>query len=371
MSFVADADQRELVTSVRRFLVERSLTPTVRELAESGSEDARLWRTAAEQLGLPSLAVPEVYGGQGFGPVELGLVFEELGRALVCAPFLSTCALAVPAILASGDEVAAKELLPAILDGSGTATLALPLGTLGGSGPLVSGLHAEHVGEAWTVSGVTTFVLDGHTAGLLLVVAETADGPSLLAVEASAAGVHSKALQTLDLTRRQALVELEGASARVLGAPGSACAILEPVLDQARALLAMEQVGGATRCLDMAVEYTGQRAQFGRLIGSFQAVKHKLADMWVAVESARSLAYHAVWAAQHSAIELPVAASMAQAAASEAFCFAAAECVHLHGGIGFTWEHDAHLYFRRAHADAVLLGDADFHRERVARLLEW
>jgi alkylation response protein AidB-like acyl-CoA dehydrogenase len=359
MSFVPDADQQELVSSVRRFLADRSPMPVVRELVESGEEDSGLWRTAAGQLGLLGLAVPETSGGQGFGPVEQGLVFEEMGRALFCAPYLSTVALAVPTILACGDETAAKELLPSIIDGSVTATLALPSDT--------GGLRAERDGDRWTLDGAETFVLDGHTADLLLVVAEATHSTALFVVDAGAAGLRLEQLDTLDLTRRQACVELTGVDARPLG-PAS---VLDGMLDQARALLAMEEVGGAARCLDMAVEYAGQRIQFGRPIGSFQAIKHKLADMWMAVESARSLAYHAVWTAQHAPDELPVAAAMAQAAASDAFCFAAAECVHVHGGIGFTWEHDAHLYFRRAYASAVLFGDADHHRERLALLLEW
>ena len=222
-------------------------------------------------------------------------------------------------------------------------------------------------GDAWKISGTKMYVLDGHTASLLIVAARTDAGVSLFAVDGDAAGVTRTALSTMDQTRKQAKVELADASGRLIGTDGGGWAVLEQVLDLAAVALAAEQVGGAQACLDMAVQYAKDRVQFGRPIGSFQAIKHKCADMLLEVESAKSAAYYAGWAASELNDELPSVASLAKAYCSEAYFHAAAENIQIHGGIGFTWEHPAHLYFKRAKSSELLFGDPTYHREQLAQ----
>ena len=369
MSFVPDQDQSHLVESVRRFLTDRSPIGEVRRLMTTpDGHDEEVWQVLAGQLGLPGLAVPAEHGGAGASFVEQALVFEEMGRALLCAPYFSTVAMAVPALMAVGDIQAARNLLPAITDGATRATLAVT--EHDGRWDLARmQTVASCRGDAYTLSGTKCFVLDGHTADLLLVLARTGDTMSLFAIDGAAAGVTRTPLETLDLTRKQARVRFERAPARLLGNEGAGESAVRHALDLALVASAMEQVGGAQRCLDMSVAYAKVRVQFGRKIGSFQAIKHRCADMLVAVESARSAAYHAAWTAANAPGELPAAAATAKTIASEAFTFCADENIQVHGGIGFTWEHDAHLYYRRAHASSVLLGDPAFHRDRLATLL--
>jgi alkylation response protein AidB-like acyl-CoA dehydrogenase len=367
MNFAFSEEQEELRSSVRRFLEDKSPMTEVRRLMETTEGyDPAVWKQMGEQLGLQAIAIPEEYGGVGFGYVELTVIFEEMGGALLCAPYFSTVALATNALLSSGDESAKKDLLPGIAAGETIATLALTEDT--GRWDLDGiTLAATGKGGEWKLDGHKMFVIDGHTADLILVAARTGKGVSLFAVESGAAGLTRTPLATMDQTRKQARIEFSGTPARLVGEEGGAGPALSRTLDLAAVALAAEQVGGAQRCLDMAVDYAKTRIQFGRPIGSFQAIKHKCADMLLEVESAKSAAYYAGWAAAEDSEELPVVASLAKSYCSEAYFHAAAENIQIHGGIGFTWEHDAHLYFKRAKSSELLLGDPSYHRELLAQ----
>ena len=360
-------EQEELRRSVRRFFDDTSPIGEVRRLmATEEGWDRAVWRAMAEQVGLQGIHVPEAFGGAGLGHVELGIVQEELGRCLACVPYFSTVVLAVNALLASGDERAQRELLPRLASGEATATLAV-LEPSGSWDLDALQARARREGDGWVVDGTKAFVVDGHTADVLLVAARTPEGLGIFAVEGGAAGVERVPVPQLDQTRKLARVELSGAPAVPVGDEGGAGTWLPRALDLAATALAMEQVGGAQRCLDVTVEYAKVRHQFGRPIGSFQAVKHRCADMLLRVESARAAAYYAAWAAAEEAEELPAVASLARAYCSEAYSWAAGETIQVHGGIGFTWEHDAHLYFKRAKASELLLGDPAHHRELMLR----
>jgi alkylation response protein AidB-like acyl-CoA dehydrogenase len=367
VNFAFSEEQEELRSSVRRFLDDKSPIPEVRRLMETtDGYDPAVWAQMANQLGLQGLAIPEEHGGSGFTYVELIVVLEEMGRSLLCAPYFATIALAGNAILTSGDDAAKKELLPGIATGDTIATLAFTEdnGRWDEGGITTT---ATRAGDGWTLDGHKMFVLDGHVANLLVVAARTPAGLGLFAVEGDAPGLTRTPLATMDQTRKQARLELAGTPGRLIGADGGASAGLSRTLDLAAVALAAEQVGGAQRCLDMSVEYAKERVQFGRPIGSFQAIKHKCADMLLEVESAKSAAYYAGWAAAESSDELPVVASLAKAYCSDAYFHAAAENIQIHGGIGFTWEHDAHLYFKRAKSSELLLGDPTYHRELLAQ----
>ncbi|HWC40314.1 MAG TPA: acyl-CoA dehydrogenase family protein [Acidimicrobiales bacterium] len=367
MNFAFSEEQEELRRSVRRFLDDKSPISEVRRLMETTEGyDPAVWAQMGSQLGLQGLAIPEEHGGSGFTYVELIVVLEEMGRSLLCAPYFSTVALAANAILTSGDDAAKKELLPGIATGDTIATLAFTEdnGRWDEGGITTA---AARAGDGWTLDGHKMFVLDGHVANLLVVAARTPAGLSLFAVDDNAQGLTRTPLATMDQTRKQARLELSGTPARLIGADGGASAGLSKTLDLAAVALAAEQVGGAQRCLDMSVAYAKERVQFGRPIGSFQAIKHKCADMLLEVESAKSAAYYAGWAAAEASDELPVVASLAKAYCSDAYFHAAAENIQIHGGIGFTWEHDAHLYFKRAKSSELLLGDPTYHREQLAQ----
>jgi alkylation response protein AidB-like acyl-CoA dehydrogenase len=367
VNFAFSEEQEELRRFVRQFLEAKSDEATVRRLMETeAGYDGAVWRQMAEQLGLQGLIVPEEFGGSGYGYVELTVVLEEMGRALLPAPYFSTVVLAANALLHSGDDAAKKELLPGIAGGETIATLAFtePSGRWDEAGITMA---AARDGDGWSLTGTKSFVLDGHTAVLVLVAARTDAGVSLFAVQGDAAGLTRTPLPTMDQTRKQARLDFDGTPARLVGADGGGWAVLERVLDLAAVALAAEQVGGAQRCLDMAVEYAKVRVQFGRPIGSFQAIKHKCADMLLEVESAKSAAYYAGWCAAELNDELPAVASLAKAYCSEAYFHAAAENIQIHGGIGFTWEHPAHLYFKRAKSSELLFGDPTYHRELLAQ----
>ncbi|HVA04615.1 MAG TPA: acyl-CoA dehydrogenase family protein [Acidimicrobiales bacterium] len=367
MNFAFSEEQEELRRSVRRFLEDKSPSTEVRRLMETTEGfDKAVWDQMANQLGLQALAIPEEYGGVGFGYVELTVVFEEMGAALLCAPYFATVALAANALLSSGDEAAKKELLPGIASGETIATLALTEDSGRWDTDGIT-LAATRKGDEWKVDGHKMFVIDGQNANLVLVAARTDKGVSLFAVEGGAAGMTTTPLATMDQTRKQARIEFASTPARLIGEDGGAAPVVTRTLDLAAVALAAEQVGGAQRCLDMAVEYAKTRIQFGRPIGSFQAIKHKCADMLLEVESAKSAAYYAGWAAAEDSEELPVVASLAKSYCSEAYFHAAAENIQIHGGIGFTWEHDAHLYFKRAKSSELMLGDPSYHRELLAQ----
>jgi len=368
MSVADSAEHDELRQVVRKFLGERSPSREVRRLMEAGeSHDDEVWALLAGQLGLTGIAVPERYGGAGYGPVELGIVLEEMGGALLVAPYFATVALAGQLLAVSGDEDAMARWLPGIADGSLTATLAVAEDS--GSWDLAEvAATAEPAGDGWAVTGTKLFVIDGHTADLLLVVAHAPDGPGVFAVERGAAGVESARLDTLDLTRALASVALHGARAVRVGAGRDAAEWLSELRDLALAALAAEQLGGAARCLDMSVGYAKVREQFGRPIGSFQAIKHKCANLLLEVECGRSALYHASEAVAGRQPDAALAAALAYAYCSQAFTHAAKECIQIHGGIGYTWEHDAHLYLRRAKSSQLLFGPPARQRTRLAEL---
>jgi alkylation response protein AidB-like acyl-CoA dehydrogenase len=393
VSYAFSPEQDEFRLSLRRFLADKSPATEVRKLMEASlGYDRQVWKQMADQLGLQGLAIPEEFGGAGSTPVELGIAFEEMGRVLLCAPFFSTVGLAAQALLAAGDDQAKRAYLPRIADGSLLATVAVTeadgrwdlaaVRTAAVPDSDVTGATGSS-GEPGTfrLDGTKMFVVDGHIAELLLVVAQTGSGLGLFAVDAFADGVIRTPLQTLDMTRKLARLEFTRVPARLVSGPGDATAALSRALDLALVALTSEQAGGAQRCLDMAVDYAKIRMQFGRPVGSFQAIKHKCAEMLIEVESARSAAYHAAGMAAEAlnggtdagvAVaardELGVAAAIAKAYCSEAYFHVAAETIQVHGGIGFTWEHDAHLYFRRAKSSQLMLGDEHHHRERFAAL---
>ena len=367
VSFTAEHDQLRQV--VGEFLTRRSPMSAVRRLLDaSASRDDDLWLQMAEQLGLQGLVVPEEYGGTGSGQVELGIVLEEMGRALLVGPYFGTVVLAGHTLVLSADPEAQRRWLPGIADGSLTATLALTEESASWDVDDVTATAHPH-GAGWKVSGAKLFVVDGHTADLLLVVARGPDGPAVFAVEGSAAGVTRARLEALDATRALAAVELREAPAVRIGAARDTAEWIGEVYDRALAALASEQIGGAARCLELAVEYAKAREQFGRSIGSFQAIKHKCAGLLVEVESGRSAVYHANAALDAADPDAPAAATVAKAYASETFTHAAKECIQIHGGIGFTWEHDAHLYLRRAKSSELLLGTPKEQRARLADLI--
>ena len=363
-------DQEELRRFVRQFLEEKSPESAVRDLmgSERGYDEA-VWRQMADQMGLQGLAIDERYGGGGFTYRELVLVLEEMGRALLCAPYFSSVVLAAGALGHCGDEAACEELLPAIASGESIATLAFEED---GAAPGADGIGIAAVPDgagAWRLSGEKTYVLDGHVADVVLVVAQRSEGASLFRCAGDAEGLQREVLPTLDLTRKQARLTFADTPVVSVGAPGDGGAVLARVLDLAAVALAAEQVGGAQHCLDMAVGYAGERMQFGRPIGSFQAIKHRCADMLLEIETARSAAYYGGWCAATGDDDLPVAAAMAKAHCSDAYYRAAAETIQIHGGIGFTWEHPAHLYFKRAKSSQLMFGGPAHHREVLADLV--
>jgi alkylation response protein AidB-like acyl-CoA dehydrogenase len=372
MNFAFSEEQEQLREAVRKFMEAKSPSSEVRRLMETTEGyDEAVWKQMAQELGLQSLHLPEAHGGQGFTFVELGIVLEEMGRVLLCAPYYSTVVLAADAIMNAATDAQQGELLPGIASGETIAALAFtePNGRWDASGIT---MEASGKGDSYQLSGTKMFVIDGHTANTLITVARLAgtsgeDGISFFAVDGDASGLTRTPLATMDQTRKQARLDFSDVAARPLGEPGAGWAALSKTLDQAAVGLSNEMVGGAQKVLEMAVDYAKVRVQFGRPIGSFQAIKHKCADMLLEVESAKSAAYYAAWAAAEDNEELPVVASLAKAYCSDAYFHAAAENIQIHGGIGFTWEHDAHLYFKRAKSSEILLGDATYHRELLAQ----
>ncbi len=382
MSLLLDDAQLALKDSARRFLTARSASTHVRAQMETEAGfDLGVWQAIAGELGWTAMTIPESYGGLGLGAVELSVVMEEMGRALLCAPFFSTVCLSVPALLLVGSERQKQDVLPDIAAGTTRAALAWAEDE-GRIAPDSIRCEARADGATFVLRGEKSFVVDGHTADLLIVAAREPrssglDGIHLFLVPGAAAGMMRTWLPTLDQTRRLARIRLDDVVVpreALMGGAGSCWPALERLLDLGAIALAAEQVGAADRCLDLAVEYAKVRVQFGRPIGSFQAIKHKCADMLVRVESARSAARYAAHVAAQAGIsdgdeELASAAAMARAYASEAFAACAGEALQIHGGIGFTWEHDVHLYFKRARSSSTLLGDPSFHRERIARAI--
>ena len=367
MNFAFTEEQEELRKTVRAFLDAKSPETAVREQMETvNGFDPSVWSQMGSQMGLMGIHIPEEFGGMGFSYIELGVVLEEMGRSLLCAPYFSTVVMAANTLMQSGDDAAKKKYLPAIASGETTATLASvePSGKWDESGVT---MQAKGSGSSFALTGTKMFVLDGHTASLIIVSARTAKGVSLFAVDGNAKGLTRTALSTMDQTRKQAKLEFADVPATLIGTEGKGWEVLTRVNDLIVVALAAEQVGGAQKVLDMAVEYAKVRVQFGRPIGSFQAIKHKCADMLLEVESAKSAAYYGMWCAAEMNDELPSVASLSKAYCSEAYFHAAAENIQIHGGIGFTWEHPAHLYFKRAKSSELLFGDPTYHRELLAQ----
>jgi alkylation response protein AidB-like acyl-CoA dehydrogenase len=366
-------EQRELRDSVRRLLRDRALLSALRDRADAPLDagpgfDRDLWGRLVE-MGLTALTVPEKYDGLGQTALETHVVFEELGRALYLGPYLATVGLAVPALLSSGDDSACADLLPAIAAGETVATVAVAE-TDGRWDTATTATRAVRDGDGWHLSGTKEFVLDGADADLLLVTArdgDAADAPvSLFAVAADAAGLTRTRLESLDLARSVARVTMDATPARLVGAPGTAPELVVAVLDRALVALAAEQAGGAAACLAMCVEYAKTRQQFGQPIGSFQAIAHKCVDMLHGVEFSRASARYAAAAEAEGDAEFPVAARVAAAYCGEAFRAVTVETVQVHGGTGFTWEHDTHLYYRRAWSSQQLLAGRDEHYAAIA-----
>ena len=367
MNFLFTDEQLELRSAVRGFLASKSAEETVRGLmATDAGYDHAVWRQMSDQLGLQGIAVPEEYEGAGFGYLELGIIFEEMGRALLCAPYLSTVALAAEALLRCGDEAARKDLLPALATGRAIGTLAV-LEQPGRWDEAGVRTRAHRSGAGWVLDGGKRHVPDGHIADLIMVAARTPAGVSLFAVDGEAPGLRRVPVPTLDQTRKQAHLEFAATPARLVGDSGGGWPVIRRVLDAAAVLLAAEQVGGASRAVEMAADYAGLRIQFGRPIGSFQAVKHLCADMLTEAEAARSAAYYGLWALASGASEdLPAAASLAKVYCSAAYTKIAADAIQVHGGIGFTWEHPAHLYLKRAKSSEAMFGTPAYHRDLLA-----
>ncbi len=373
MNFAFSEEQEELRRAVRQFLESKSPETEVRRLMETTEGfDPAVWKQMGQELMLQGLAIPEEYGGQGFTFIELGIVLEEMGRVLLCAPYFSSVVLAAGAILAAGTDEEKKALLPGIASGDTIAALAFtePSGKWDAAGITMEA--QENVGGEFTLTGEKMFVIDGFTADTIVVVARLAgttgtDGIMFFTVAGDADGLTRTPLQTMDTTRKQAKLEFDNVVASPLGSTQNGFAAFSKLLDQAAVALSNEMMGGAQKVLEMSVEYAKVRVQFGRPIGSFQAIKHKCADMLLEVESGKSAAYYASWAAAEDNDELPVVAALSKAYCSEAYFHAAAENIQIHGGIGFTWEHPAHLYFKRAKSSEIYLGDPTYHRELLAQ----
>jgi alkylation response protein AidB-like acyl-CoA dehydrogenase len=371
----ASAEDRTLIRdSARGFLADNATTADVRRwMATDLGYDREIWQRVAGELGWPAVPVAEDHGGLGLGLGETALLMEEMGAALFCSPFLSTVCLAGSAIRLGGSEAQQAEFLPAIAGGEMTATLALTekTGRIA-SDAILTEFRTD--GDSYILNGAKRFVIDGHSADLLIVAARTpgtagAAGLSLFAVQGDAEGVARQAVPTLDQTRRQAdiqFADVRVSRAALVGELGNGWSVLSRTLDLGITALAAEQAGGMRRILQLTVDYLQERVQFGRQIGSFQAIKHRCADMMVKVESALAAANCAADAADAGDADFPMLAAMAKAYCSDAYFACAGESIQLHGGVGFTWEYDPHLFFKRARASAAMLGTADYHRERIA-----
>ena len=359
-------EEMELIRSTAgEFLDDRVSVETVRELmmSEDGF-DMGIWKEIAD-LGWTGLAIDEEFGGSGYGMVEMSALLEVMGRRVMPGPFLASAVLATSAVRLAGTNEQKADLLPGLASGDRVGTLAVFEGPRDWSRSSVETTVTKD-GDDWILSGTKNYVLDGHLADLLIVA--TADG--MFVVDRKAEGVEVTQTPTLDPTRRQASVHLDRVRVVAgdrLGEGDTSKALAETLL-LGTVALAAEQLGGTTWCLDTSVEYAKSRHQFGRPIGSYQAIKHRCAEMLIKLEHSKSAAYHAARVTE-DADELAVAAPLAGSICSEAYLWAAGETIQILGGIGFTWEHDAHLYFKRAKASSLLLGDPRYHRDMLGRAI--
>lgn len=383
MEFAFTEEQEMIRDTAEAFLAEVSTSEAVRSaMATEQGYDPELWQRICGEMYWQAIHVPEEYGGMGLGYVELVAMLEQMGRYLLCSPFFATVCMAGNALLVAGNEEQKAQWLGKLCEGKLTATLAFN----GGS----ARWDAESIGATWrreggdfVLNGDYRYVVDGHTADLLVVAAREEGssgekGVSLFLLPADASGVTRQWLPTMDQARKQAAIQLDNvrvAADALMGEAGKAWPDLAQVIDLATVALAAEQVGGCQQLLDMTVAYTGERVQFNRTIASFQAVKHKAADMMLQTEVARSAIYYAACVAQEAleagplSGELPEAASVAKSYCSDAYFAIAGDSMQLFGGVGFTWEYDVHLYFKRAKSSEHLLGDGALHRERLAAIL--
>lgn len=365
MNFDFSDDQKQLRDQARRFLAEKCSPKAVRAVLEGKADyDRDLWKGLAE-MGFLGVAIPEEYGGTGAGHLELCVIAEELGRALAPVPFSSTVYLAAEALLLAGSEEQKQKWLPKISSGEAIGTLALFEGT-GNPSPAAVKLAVSN----GTLTGTKKPVADGAIADFAIVAARTGNSGretdvSLFLVDLKAGGVTAKPLQNVDPSRQPAELTFAGAKAEPLGAANEGWSILSRVMDRAAVLIAFEQVGGADRALEMGRDYALDRIAFGRPIGSFQAIKHILADMYVSATLARSNSYYGAWALSTDAAELPEAAAAARISATQAFQHCAKQNIQVHGGMGFTWEFDCHLYYRRSNALALSLGSQSYWEDQL------
>lgn len=360
MNFDFSEDQKLLQQTARDFLAEQSPLTVCREVLESDRlYAADLWRNTAE-MGWQGAVIPEEYGGAGFGYLELAMIAHEVGRALAPIPFSSSVYLATEAILAAGSDEQKRRHLPRLASGESIGTLALA------EKPGQNGVDSiETRFEGGRVSGTKIAVADGGCADLAVVPATSAGGVSLALVALDAGGVTRESLTSFDPSRSMAALHFDGAPAELLGEEGRGAELADHILDRAAVLTAFEQVGGAERAFEITVEFTQERYAFGRPVSSFQALKHRMADMWCEIQLARSNAYYGIWALSNEDPELAVAAAAARIAACKAYELQTVEMLQLHGGVGFTWEYDCHLFFRRAKLLAVMLGNPSIWKDKL------
>lgn len=366
MNFDFSDDQKALKDEARRFLSDKAGAKVTRRVLDDAkvSYDEGLWRAVAE-MGWLGAAIPEEHGGLGLGRLELCVLAEELGRAVAPIPFSSTVYFFAEAVMLAGSDAQKKALLPKVAAGEVIGCFALSEGP---GAPSAASIQAKFDGS--TLTGAKIPVTDGDCATHAIVVAREGSGVSLVLVDLNQSGVTRTTLKTLDPTRGHAKLEFKGVKAERIGAAGQGWELAEAVLDRAAVLIAFEQVGGSQACLEMSLDYAKSRYAFSRQIGSFQAIKHKLADMYVAIEVARSNVYYGAWALSTEAAELPFAAAASRAAASDAYYLCSKENIQTHGGIGFTWEMDCHLFFRRAKLLAVQAGAPAVWKEKLVKRLE-
>ena len=366
MQFGFSEEQAQFRDVVQRFVQDKSPITSVRELmATELGYDPAVWTQLSQALGLSGLTLPEEYGGGGFGAIELGIVMEEFGRGLMCAPYFASSVMAAHAILLTASEPQKQALLPSLASGESIATLAVAEAT-GSWLEADVAVQAQHTQAGFTLQGKKHFVLDAHVANHLIVAAKSSGGVSLFCVDPASDAVDVKLVDSMDPTRKIAMVDLNDAPGQLLGREGENH--LVQILENACVALANEMIGGAQQLLASAVQYTKLRVQFGRTIGSFQAIKHRLADLLLDVELAKSAAYYAAQCLADEDVAADAKAEvahLAKAQASEVYLAAAVQAIQLHGGIGFTWENDTHLWFKRAKSSEVFLGSPQRHREQM------
>ena len=370
MKFSFTEEQDEFRSVLRRFLEDKSPSTEVRRLmATADGWEREQWTKINSELGLTAVAIPEAYGGHGFGLSEQCIVLEDMGRSLLCAPYFGSAVLAASAILYAGTEKQKSELLPGIASGSTVATLAFTEenGSWDNSG--LTTIFDKSNNE-YSITGIKSFVLDGTTADLIIVLARAPntkkdEGLSLFAVDGQASGLKKELLKSVDETRKLARIHFDQVPAKLIGVEGNAAGPMKKPMTRSIICLANEMVGGAERLREDALEYVKMRMQFGRSIASFQVTKHKATDMLADVELAKSAAYFAAAAFDEEDDETEEAASIAKAASSEAYMQTAIHSIQMHGGIGFTWDNDTHLWFKRAKSSEVFLGDPAHHREKM------